>query len=137
MQTDLDRLEKWAEKNLMEFNKGKNKVLQLGRNNNNPMHQYMLGLAGWQALGREGPGVLVYDKLNTTQQRGKGGHQPPGLHQAERCQGVEGRGVHGEIPAKAHKDDEGTGASLISGEAERAGTAEPGEEKAQGDLINT
>lgn len=41
MQRDLNRLEKWAEKNLMKFNKVKCKVLPLGRNN--AVQQYSLG----------------------------------------------------------------------------------------------
>ena len=35
------RLEKWADRNLIKFNKGEGKVLHLGGNNS--MHQFMLG----------------------------------------------------------------------------------------------
>lgn len=41
---DLNKLEEWVDSNLMQFNKGKYKVLHLGKNN--PRHQ--LPWADWQ-----------------------------------------------------------------------------------------
>jgi len=63
VQRGLDRLEEWAEKNLMKFSKGKCRVLHLGKNN--PIHQYMLR-TGWleSGLAEKGLGVLVDTRLN-------------------------------------------------------------------------
>lgn len=48
----------------------------------------------------------------------------------------ESHGQVGESPTKGHEDDEGTGASLLRGKAERAGTVRPGERRLREDLIN-
>lgn len=44
--------------------------------------------------------------------------------------------VAGAAPEKGCKDDEGTGARLMQGQAESAGTFLPEEEKVQGDLTH-
>ncbi|KAK4830060.1 hypothetical protein QYF61_008398 [Mycteria americana] len=63
IQRDLDRLEKWSNRNLMNFNKEKFKVLHQGRNNSR--HQYMLGATQLKSsLAENDSGVLVDTKLN-------------------------------------------------------------------------
>ncbi|PKU37160.1 rna-directed dna polymerase from mobile element jockey-like [Limosa lapponica baueri] len=63
VQRDFDRLEKWTDRNLMKFNKGKCKVLHLERNN--PRHRNMLRATELESsLAEKDLGVLEDTKVN-------------------------------------------------------------------------
>ena len=63
---DPSMLEKWADRNLMKFHKGKCEVLQMGRNN--PRHQYIRGTNQLESsFAEKDVGVLVDTKLNMSQ----------------------------------------------------------------------
>jgi len=62
-----DRLEQWAQVNLMWFNKAKCKVLHLGHGN--PCYEYKLGDVRMEHSPNEkNLGVMVNDKLDRSQQ---------------------------------------------------------------------
>lgn len=66
-QHKLDRLEKWAERSLGKFSKGKCKVPHPVRNN--LLHQYRLGTSQLECnFAKKDPGILLNTKLDVSQQ---------------------------------------------------------------------
>ncbi|GAB0209187.1 mitochondrial enolase superfamily member 1 [Grus japonensis] len=67
LKEDLDRLEEWANKNLMKFNKDKCKVLHLEKHNPGVQHRLGSTQLGTSSVERD-LGILVDNKLNTSEQ---------------------------------------------------------------------
>ncbi|PKU38776.1 hypothetical protein llap_10919 [Limosa lapponica baueri] len=66
VQKDLDGLEKWTNRNVMNFNKEKCKILHLGKNS--PVHQYTLGGDNLESsFAEKALGFIVVTKLNMNQ----------------------------------------------------------------------
>ncbi|GAB0196735.1 mitochondrial enolase superfamily member 1 [Grus japonensis] len=161
IQRDLDRLERWARANRMEFNKAKCKVLHMGQRN--PKHNYRLGEEWTESSPEEKDlGVLIDEKLNMSQQCALAAQK------ANRVLGcvsssVTSRSREGILPLCSalgrppcsaasssggpstrrtwscwsesrggHGDDARAGAPLPWRQAERVGVVQPGEEKAAG-----
>ena len=61
IQWDLDRLESWAEGNLMRFNRGKCRVLHLGRNKPKYQHRLQTDLRKSSSAEKD-LGAMVGDK---------------------------------------------------------------------------
>ena len=82
IQRDLDRLESWAGRNQMRFNKSKCRVLHLGRNN--CMYQYRLwdDLLERSSVEKDpgGPGRRQVDHEPAVCPGGQEGQWDPGVH---------------------------------------------------------
>ncbi|PKU48010.1 rna-directed dna polymerase from mobile element jockey-like [Limosa lapponica baueri] len=67
LQEDLDKLEEWANKNLMKFNNDKCKLLHLGKHNPGVQHRLVSTRLGSSSAERD-LRVLVDNKFNMTEQ---------------------------------------------------------------------
>ena len=156
-QRDLDRLEKWAYQSPKKFNKGKCKALPLRRNN--PQHQHRLGATQLESsLAEKDLGVLVDTRLDVNEPCALAAKKVNGILSCIRrsiascgrrwsCTGEccvqvwalqykRDMDVLERVQERAVKMIKGQEHLFPWGKAERAGTVQPGEEKAQGDLIH-
>ncbi|GAB0185958.1 mitochondrial enolase superfamily member 1 [Grus japonensis] len=67
LHNDLDKLEEWANKNLMKFSKDKCKVLHLGKHHPGMQHRLRSTWLGSSSVERD-LGVLVDSKLNMSKE---------------------------------------------------------------------
>ena len=151
IQQDLDRLQSWVQRNLMKFNKGKCRVLHMGKEQPNAPVQPQGWPAGEQLCG-EGPGCPGDDRLTMRQQCALAAKKANGIlgcirrsvasrsrevllplrtalmmPHVEYCvqfwapQFKKDEELLERVQRRATKGDEGTGASLLWGKAEGAG----------------
>jgi len=137
---DVNRLDKVVGRDLVKVNKGKCEVLPLGKNNHR--HQNTLGTTQLEIRSGEiALGVLVDTELTMRQQRRPAASWEEFLQKVEkvsrRSSLLSADETHLDCcvqcwASQNHRGDDGTGASLLRVQVERAGTAQRGEEKAQG-----